>query len=172
MSKYTTPKMPYVEARYQFGRQKPRRIILRGTFTTSAKGAALGLAQAWHSAPEPWKSGHYTVDEETRFRCIPDLVIAGTKAESDKGTLRVAICAEPVSGQRFWDETLHGRVLNRTAKLVAELTLAYNIPVRYINEDDRGWWSGRGIYVDTPSGWPSETFLAEVNAQRVLKTHI
>lgn len=170
--RYKTPQMPYVEARFQFGKQKPKRIVLRGSFTTSEKGAALGLAQAWHSAPEPWKSGHYTVDEEQRFRCIPDRVIAGTKECADKGMIRVAICAEPVNSHRFWDETLHGRVLKRTAKLVAELTLAYNIPVRYISPDDRGLWSGRGIVVDTPSGWPSETFLSEVNAQRALKTHI
>ena len=161
-----------MQASFQFGKHTPRRIILRGTFTTSEKGAALGLAQAWHNSPEPWKSGHYTVDDETRFRCIPDRVIAGTKDCADKGAIRVAICAEPVNGHRFWDGTIHGRVLNRTAKLVAELTLAYNIPVRYINEDDRGYFSGRGIYVDTPSGWPSEMFMTEVNAQRVLKTHI
>lgn len=172
MSKYKTPKMPFVEAHYQFGKQKPKQIILRGTFTTSNKGAALGIAQVWHSSQEPWTSGHYTIDDETRFRCVPDHVIAGTKDCSDKGVLRVAICAEPVSGFRFWDETLHARVLKRTAKLVAELSLAYNIPVRYVDEDVRGWLKPKGIVIDTPSGWPSETFLTEVKAQKVLKTHI
>lgn len=172
MSKYETPIMPYVEAHCQFGKQKPKRIVLRGTFTTSAKGAALGIAQAWHSSHEPWISGHYTIDDETRYRCIDDHVIAGTKESHDKGFLRIAICAEPVSGYRFWNETLHARVLNRTAKLVAELSLAYNIPIRYVPGDLNRWPMKRGIVIDTPSGWPAEAFLAEVNAQRVLKTHI
>lgn len=172
MSKYKTPQMPYVEAHYQFGKQRPKQIILRGTFTTSTKGAALGIAQAWHSSHEPWTSGHYTVDDETRFRCTNDRIIAGTKNSSDKGVLRIAMCAEPVSGFRFWDEVLHARVLKRTAKLVAELSLAYNIPIRYVDHEPARWPMKRGIVIDTPSGWPSETFLAEVNAQRVLKTHI
>ena len=164
--------MPYVEARYQFGKQKPRQIVLRGTFTTSSKGAALGIAQAWHSSHEPWISGHYTVDDETRYRCIEDNVIAGTKDAHNKGVLRIAICAEPVSGYRFWDEAAHSRVLKRAAKLVAELSLAYNIPIRYVENDNSLWRIKKGLVVDTPNGWPSEMFLSEVNAQRVLKTHI
>ena len=79
------------------------------------------------------------------------------------------MCAEPVGPETFWDQKLHGRVLHRAAKLVADLTLAYKIPVRYIDEGGR---FNRGIIVDTPSGWPSAEFLSEVKAQQALKKHI
>jgi hypothetical protein len=178
MSKYDMPSIPYVESRFQFGKQKPSAIILRGTFTTSDEGAALGLAQAWHKAPEPWASGHFTVDARKRFRCTPDRVIAGTPGCSDKGAVRIAICAEPFSGDIFWHEDTHLPVLFRAAELVAELTLAYKIPVRYLEVESLERWMKRpatrrgGIIVDTPEGWPYERFLSEVKAQRALKTII
>lgn len=169
MSKYKSPKLPYVEARCQFGKQRPKFFVLRGSFTTSTKGAALGVAQNWHSAPEPWWAGHYSVDEELIFRCVPDRAIAGTKEAHDKGAIRIAICAEPVSRDIFWSETLHAPVLHKVAGLIADLSLVYRIPIRYIENDRR---HKGGIVLDTPSGWPRDIFLNEVQAQRALKTHI
>lgn len=176
MKKYFTPDMPYVESRHQGGKQKPTAIILRASYTTSAEGAALGVAQMWHKAASPWKSGHYTVDERKRFRCTPDNVIAGTPECNDKGAIRIAICAEPFSAKVFWNDEVHLPVLFKTAELVAELTMAYKIQPRYLNDLGREVWERRptrghgGIIVDTPDGWPHETFLSEVHAQRALKT--
>lgn len=178
MSRYDLPDMPYVEARFQFGKQKPTAILLRGSFTTSDKGAALGVAQMWHSAPDPWKAGHYTVDEELRFRCVEDRVVAGTPECADRGGIRIAVCAQPIGREIFWNEKFHSKVLNRTARLVAELSLVYKIPVRYLDEADivkwhkHPWRKRGGIIIETPSGFPYESFLSEVGAQRALKKHI
>lgn len=178
-SKYDLPYMPYVEARFQFGKQKPTAILLRGSFTTSNKGAALGVAQMWHSAPDPWKAGHYTIDEELRFRCVEDHVVAGTQECADRGGIRIAVCAEPVGREIFWNEKLHGLVLNKAARLVAELTLAHKIPVRYLDEQALAKWHKHpwrkrgGIFIEDPTtGFPYESFLSEVQAQRALKKHI
>lgn len=176
MTKYEAPQLPYVESRYQGGKQKPTAIILRGTMTTSDEGAALGLAQMWHRAPSPWKSGHYTVDARKMYRCTPDDVVAGNDDYSDPGAIRIAVCGEPCSNDRFWHEEMHMPVIFNTAKLVAELSLVYKIKVAYLDESSRARWEKRpsrrrgGIIVDTPSGWPFETFLSEVNVQRALKT--
>lgn len=177
MTKYEPPTAPYVEAHHQGGKQKPTAIILRPSFTNSEEGAALAVAQFWHKSSSFWDAGHYTVDQNKRFRCVRDNVIAGVD-ESGKGELRVALCADPISGHQFWDVDEHRLVLRNAAQLVAELTLAYKIKTRYLDEAGLARWSKfrsrarGGIYIHEPSGFPFQTFIDEVNAQRVLKTHI
>lgn len=177
MTKYEPPLAPYVEAHYQGGTQKPTAIILRPSFTNSEEGAALAVAQYWHKSSSFWDAGHYTVDRTRRFRCVRDNVIAGMD-KTARGELRVAICADPMSGQVFWNEDEHRLVLRNTAALVAELTLAYKIKVRYLDQEGLDRWEKfrtrrrGGIYVYEQSGFPFQAFIDEVNAQRVLKTHI
>lgn len=177
MSKYKTPEMPYVQAKHQGGKQKPTVIILRPSFTDSFGGAALAVAQNWHRNPSFWEAGHYCVDEKTRFRCVPDKVIAGIE-DTEKGAIRIAICADPITGTQFWDLSEHIKVLNKAAELVAELTLAYNINVAYLDDTSKARWSKiktrrrGGIFVEETSGWPFTSFINEVKAQRALKTHI
>lgn len=169
--------MPFVAAKLQGGKQKPTAIILRPSHTRSFDGAALAVAQRWHRAPSFWSAGHYTVDESKRYRCVPDNVVAGND-EVDKHAIRVAMCAEPVGNQVFWDEDFHRLVLRNTAELVAELSLAYKIPVGYLDESEFDHWKKRrtrrrgGIYVVETSGFPYEAFIEEVAAKRNLKTHI
>lgn len=170
--------MPSVEAFYQDGKQKPTAIILTPSFTTSAKGAALGVAMNWHTKSSPHESGHYTVDEVQRFRTTPDNRVAGHWHCSQKGAIRIMICAEPYSASRFWHDDEHIPVLQKTAELVADLTLAHNINVAYFTEPTFERWKKRpsrrrgGILVDTPEGWPWQAFYNDVMAQRALKTII
>ena len=177
MTKYEAPRAPYVEALHQGGKQKPTAIILRPSFTNSKDGAALAVAQYWHRSASFWDAGHYTVDENKRFRCVRDNVVAG-QSKTDKGAIRIALCADPVSGTTFWGEAIHGCVLRKTAELVAELALAYKIKVRYLSPKEQDRWHKYptrrrgGIIVVEESGWPADEFLAEVRAQIALKTHI
>lgn len=174
---YETPSAPYVQALHQGGKQKPTAIILRPSFTNSKDGAALAVAQYWHRDSNAfWDAGHYTIDDEKRFRCVRDNVIAG-KDQSAKGELRILMCADPVSRDTFWDEDQHRFVLRNTAKLVAELSLIHKINLTYLDEDRLSRWQSRktrrrgGIYVVEQRGWPFDEFMNEVLAQRDLKTH-
>lgn len=177
MTKYEAPLAPYVEAHHQGGKQKPTAIILRPSFTNSREGAALAVAQYWHRSSSFWDAGHYTVDDTSRIRCVRDNVIAG-KDDSGKGELRIALCADPVSRQVFWDEDEHRHVLRNTAALVAELTLAYKIQTTYLDKEGLDRWAKfrtrkrGGIYVHEPSGFPYQAFIDEVLAQQSLKKHI
>lgn len=177
MTRYEPPVAPYVEAYHQGGKQKPTAIILRPSFTNSEEGAALAVAQYWHKSKSFWDAGHYTVDRNAVIRCVRDNVIAGID-KTGKGELRVAICADPISGKVFWDEDEHRLVLRKVASLVAELTLAHKIKVRYLDQEAMDRWgqfrtrARGGIYVYEESGFPFQAFIDEVNAQRSLKTHI
>ena len=175
---YKAPSAPYVQAIHQGGKQKPTAIVLRPSFTNSEEGAALAVAQYWHrDGNKFWDAGHYTVDSDSRFRCVRDNVIAG-KDDSAKGEIRIAMCADPVSRTTFWDENEHRLVLRNTSELVAELSLAYKVNLNYLDDEQLARWQKRktrrrgGIYIVEQRGWPWEEFIKEVNAQRVLKTHI
>lgn len=181
MTHYEPPTMPFVAAKLQGGKQKPTAIILRPSHTRSFDGAALAVAQRWHQASSFWSAGHYTVDESKRYRCVNDDVVAGDD-NSDKHAIRIAMCAEPVGNNVFWDEDFHRLVLRKTAELVAELSLVHKIPVDYLNEEygDKTYakWQKRrtrrrgGIYVVETSGFPFKAFIDEVDAKRDLKKHI
>lgn len=179
MSKYELPTFPYVEARNKGGKQKPTSIILTPSFTTSERGAALGLATRWSSSSDSNNVGHFVIDEATRYRCIDDDRIAGLPGNRTKNAIRIVICAEPVSGSRFWDfQGEHYHVLRNTAELVAGLTLSYKIPVSYFTEgsfarwEKRSWRHRGGIYVAEMNGWPWQEFINLVKLKTTLKTHI
>jgi hypothetical protein len=178
LTRYEPPTMPFVSAKLQGGKQKPTAILLRPSHTNSFEGAALAVAQNWHKSQAFWDAGHYSVDCTRRYRCVSDKVVAGAGPNVDKNAIRIAVCAEPYSGLRFWSENHHRLVLRKTAELVAELTLAYKIRPILLNSDEfESWKNSRtrrrgGIYVFEESGWPSESFIDEVNAKRDLKKHI
>lgn len=177
MTSYDTPKLPYVEAKLQGGKQKPTAIIIRPSFTHSRNGAALAVAQVWHRGENFWEAAHYSVDEAKRFRCVNDRVIAGVK-ETDRRAIRIAVCAEPYTNNVFWDPVEHSGVLENTARLVAELTLAYNIRTTQLDDDGFERWSKfrlksrGGIYVTEPNGWSKERFASAVNFYRTMNKHI
>lgn len=119
------------------------------------------------------------VDEETMIRCALDKTIAGHESTHLKGAIRITICAEPFAKTFFWNMETHGKVLRNTASLVAELSLAYKIRTRYLDEFGLLDWQKRrsrrrgGVFVDDGvSNWPFNEFMSEVRALRSLKTHI
>ena len=162
------PKMPYVQGQHQFGKQRPTLIRLTPTFTKSVEGSALGVVGHWHRSEHPSKAGHYVVDDASSYRSVNDRTIVGTKEFNQKGVLRIAICAEPVSRKQFWDLKEHQQVLDQVAELVAALSEVYKIRQRYLNEEQLRTWSSfqtrrrGGIVVDELSGWPDKEFLQMV----------
>lgn len=180
MKKRTTSfmQLPYVEARYKGGKQNPTAIVLLPSFTTSERGSALGIANHWHSPSSPHHTGHYVVDEAEAYETTRPRTKAGHWHCSQKNLVRIVLCAEPINGEVFWNNKVHAQVLAQAAKVVASLMLEHDIRDRYLNdEEQRAWfkrpWRRRGgLIVDTPSGWPYESFINEVKAQKALQTPI
>lgn len=170
MKKYPSLQMPYVESFYKGDKQKPTAIIISPSFTTSVKGAAVGIAQTWHRPTSRHDSGHYVVDEETIIRCVSDKVVAGHPHCSDKGAIRITICADPVNTS-FWDLDHHGMVLDKTAELVADLLRRHKIKFSYMDElamrrwERHSWRSRGGIFIGPNAGqWPYDYFTSAVQS--------
>lgn len=171
MSRFQPPVVPFVEARYQGRKQRPKAIFISSSHTTSEEGAALGLSNAWHRKISSLPAPHYVVDEKAIYRCIPDHKEAERKP--GRGAIHVHLCSEPFDNVSFWDDAEHVRVLDLAEDLVAQLALAYRIPIRLLaQEDEDRWLNGSwlrrsGVANQVVGEFPTDRFLQNVREQMV-----
>lgn len=164
-----TPKLlgeniPFVQAAHVGDRQRPTAILLRTSFTTGDKGAALGIANAWHRSWNRTESCHYVVDEFQAIRCVPDVVEAYNGSGPIRRVISVNVCHDPPEGPTT-------AVYNRTARLVARLCKLYRIrPVVLSDEEEARWlkhrWKSRGgIILKTAGDFPVDWFSISVTGE-------
>lgn len=154
--------IPFVQAYHVDGGQKPTSIILRTSFTTGDKGAALGIANAWMNPYNKTSSCHYVVDEAKVYRCVPDRIQALPFGNEIKGAISINICYDPpygpVDAARY-----------RAASLVARLCKLHKIRVCSLSSDEEirwlrhKWRSRGGIILKTVGDFPAASFLESVS---------
>lgn len=172
--KLPIPAIPFVEARCKGGRQKPTAIVLKSSYTTSEKGAALAIALNWNSQHSSYDATHYVVDEATTYRCVWDWVQAIPEMHETKNALTVNVCHDPGDEPDYWYLDTRLRTMHRTADLVAELMHHYRIPTQYLHGRGLDRWLHRrrrsrgGIILKIDGYWPAEEFLNLVRARRRL----
>ena len=173
MAKHPLPNVPFVEAKHCGSKHRPSLIVLRVSFTTSDKGAALGIANYHHQAGAPLRTHHYILDEADTYRCIPDNLSAHKNPE---GALSVLMCSQPHEDVEMWKETSSTVMMTRTAALVADLMLAHKIPLQYLDDaavtrwNKHRWRRRGGLFVRVAGTWPYEAFMNDVKSQMSIKT--
>jgi hypothetical protein len=171
VAKYPPPNVPFVEAYHKGGKQRPTAIIIRSSSTPSIEGSAFAIAQYWHRPSSPHEACQYVVDEAAIYRCVDDKTVAGHWHCSDKGAIRINVCAEPVPENEYWDDAVRAKVLGQTADLVSQLCLAYKIPNAYLDDEGfRRWkkWRTRrrgGMFIHLPGAWPKQEFQNDVQSR-------
>ena len=176
---YPPPTAPFVEARCKGGRQKPTAIILKSSYTTSVKGAALAIALNWNGQHSSYDAAHYVVDEATTYQCVWDRQKAIPELFDARNAILINVCHNPSDDFNLWEASAPSKTLDRTVQLVAELTLAYRIPTRYLygeTEDRwlrRRWRSRGGVIVQIDGAWPASDFMkAVVVRQDLLRSQL
>lgn len=153
--------IPFVEAAHYDGRQRPSAVLLRTSWTTGDKGAANGIAQAWHNPNSRVDSCHYVIDEFQTLRCVPDNIDAYHSTLSHKGAVSINVCHNPP----FAPERV---IVCRAAQLTARLCKLYHIPVRILSDAEeakwvkRKWRSRGGIILKTVGDFPADEFFDSV----------
>lgn len=173
MGHHKPPSVPYVQAAFVGEKQRrPTAIVLALSMTTSDRGAALGYATNLHRPSAPQKSFHYMLDEAETYRGVWDNRSAHGIHHKALGVL---ICAEPAENVLIWEHPTHFPVMDRTAKLVAQLCLAYKIKPRYLTSADEARWKKwrtrrrGGFIVRVPGEWASSAFLILVKTHMIKK---
>lgn len=159
------------------GSNKPvRRIVIHSTVSPCREGQARDTA-AYFRSPEARGSAHYAVDPGEVVQCAWDSVICW-HAPPNAQSLGIEMCEFPATTMDRWKERPHQLMLERTARLTAQLCLAYGVPIRYV-----GWFrmrvlGMRGVTTHAqvskawrqsdhwdPGTWPRRRFMRMVRLQ-------
>lgn len=138
---YPAPAPVYLgpSAKFSAGDNKPiDRIVLHGTVSPTAEGGARKIA-AYFRSTVAGGSAHYVIDPGEVVQTSYDSVVCH-HAPPNAHSLGVEFCDWVGGGDRRstplplsrWDDGDHYRMLRLGARLVAELCLAYDVPVRLV----------------------------------------
>lgn len=113
------------------------RIVLHSTVSRCERGGAANIARYFRSEGSGG-SAHYVTDPGEVVQVVYDSVIAWHAPPNDH-SLGVEMCDMPSSSSaRRWRDDEHKAMFRRTARLTAQLCLAYDVPAWY-----RSAWSLR-----------------------------
>jgi N-acetylmuramoyl-L-alanine amidase CwlA len=112
------------------GSQTPKLIVLHSTVGPTRAGSARNVA-AFFAREDNKTSAHYVVDEREVIQCVKDHVVA-YHCGYNQDSIGVEMCDDPSKPITRWDDAEHLRLERRTARLVAELCVAYGIRPRYV----------------------------------------
>jgi hypothetical protein len=146
---FQAPAPPYVGPPRHHGGvgNKPIwRIVIHSTVSACEPGGARQIAR-YFMGTDRYASAHYTVDPEEVIQAAYDSLVCYA-APPNEHALHIEMCdvPGPVPGDkpgtaRFkaalkawrWNRANQKAMLRRTARLTAELCLAYGVPIRFVN---------------------------------------
>lgn len=173
MAKFDPPNVPLIQAHMVGSKQRPSAICIDLSETTSDTGAAYGVALRLHKTNSPAKSYHFVVDETRAYRGLRENFAS---YDNPYRSISVLICAQPKEHEALWEEPGSRAALNYAASIVADLILAYRIPLRYLEGEDRDRWNKRrwrrrgGIIIKARGAFPRQVFMNDVKTAIEIKT--
>ena len=179
MTKFAAPSPPYLGPanRYSPGGNKPiTRITLHSTVGPTKAGSARAIAAYFRWTDRP-ASAHYVVDAAEVVQVVFDGDTA-YHAPPNAHSIGVEMCDNPSPTNILrWFDRDHRAMLKLTARLVAELCLAYDVPAEFRKADalragghgvtthaqvSKAW--GQTTHWD-PGAWPRRRFMRQVRRQ-------
>ena len=131
------PAPPYLgpAAHTSRGNNKPiHRVVIHCTVSPCVKGGARSIA-AYFRSNNAGGSAHYVVDPYEAVQVVYDGVIAW-HAPPNANSLGVELCDPMTGAAKRWGGGNHKLMLDRAAELVAQLCLAYDVPITRLSVDD------------------------------------
>lgn len=198
---YKPPSPRYVgpPAHSTYGQNKPiQRIVIHSTVSECRPGMAESIAEYFKS-DRAGGSAHYVVDPTETIQAAYDSVICW-HAPPNQHSIGIEMCDNPgvvpsaAPGSKLWDKLRSAwrwnnkyqkQMLKRTAKLTAQLCLAYDVPIQFLsptklkngasgitthNNVSEAW--GQSTHWD-PGWWPRRKFIRMVQdeAGRIRRNH-
>ena len=194
MARFPAPSPKYLgpPSRFSSGSNKPiKRVVIHSTVSPCEPGGARNIA-AYFRSSSAGGSAHYITDPGEVVQVAYDSVIAWHAPPNDN-TLGIEMCdiPGPVPNEKRgtarwkalrrswrWAKPNQRAMLDRTAKLTAQLCLAYDVPIRFLDVGSlkaAGQHGARGIttHANTslaygqsthwdPGWWPRYGFMRRV----------
>lgn len=179
MTSFIPPSPEYLgpPAHWSAGDNKPiTRIVLHSTVSPCVPGGAREIANYFRSQAAGG-SAHYVADCDEVVQVTYDGVIAW-HAPPNAHSIGIEMCDLPTTKDASrWKDANHQKMLDLVATLVAQLCLAYDVPVRFVSV--RGLLAGKGgitthnnvslaFHQSThwdPGSWPRWRFMYRVRRE-------
>lgn len=164
------------------GNHPVTRVVIHSAVMPCRPGAARKLA-AWNAAGTTGGSWHYAVDPAETIQCSYDRFVCH-HAPPNPHSIGIEMADLPAASSVRWLLPAQAAMLRRTARLTAELCLAYELPLVFLGPAQlaagRHGITTHAMVSDTwnqsshwdPGGWPRRRFMrlvrkyaAELNAQ-------
>jgi hypothetical protein len=178
MTSYPPPNPPVIDgspAKHSGLDNKPiNRVVIHSAVMPCEPGRAKQLGHM-NSVGSGGGSWHYAVDPTATYQCSYDRYVCW-HAPPNSHSIGIEMADNPSRLPGRWLRKNQKLMLERTAKLTAELCLAYGIPIRFLSVEDvkagrRGITTHNNVSKAfhqsshwDPGSWPRATFMKRVHA--------
>ena len=116
------------------GNKPIRRVVVHSAVMPCQPGRARQLGQM-NSSGSTGGSWHYSVDPDATFQCSYDSYVCW-HAPPNSHSIGIEMADWPSKTPGRWLKSNQGKMLDRTARLVAQLCLAYDLPLVWLSVAD------------------------------------
>lgn len=111
-------------------------VVVIHTMEIAERDGAAEACARWFASPVSEVSAHYCVDADTTIRCVPEADIAWHARGGNTNSIGIELAG--YAGQRSlgWNDAYSRAVLERAARLTAEVCDRHAIPIRRLRAAD------------------------------------
>ncbi|MGI8973751.1 MAG: N-acetylmuramoyl-L-alanine amidase [Gaiella sp.] len=152
-------------------------VVVIHTMEIPERPDAAEICARWFASPASQVSAHYCVDAASVIQCVAEKDIAWHARGGNTASIGVELAGLAGQGSRDWEDVYSTAVLDRAARLVADICRRRRVPIRWLDPDElvegrRGITGhvdvsqafARSDHWDPGPGFPHEGFLARVRA--------
>jgi len=152
-------------------------VVVIHTMEIPERPDAAEICARWFASPASEVSAHYCVDADGVIQCVVETDIAWHARGGNTSSIGVELAGLAGQGSKDWEDAYSVAVLDRAARLVADICRRRRIPVRWLGSEDlvagkRGIAGhvdvsqayGRSDHWDPGPGFPRDGFLSRVRA--------
>lgn len=129
-------------------------LVIHTAETPERTGAARGVANYFAGPNAPQASAHYSLDAAETILCVPENVVAWAAPGANRNGIHIEHAGFASQTPEQWDDDYSRAVLERSAKLAADICLRHGIPIVRVTPTQLKAGGARGIcgHVDVTNG--------------------
>ena len=105
-------------------------VVVIHTMEIGEREGAAEACAAWFASPVSEVSAHYCVDADTTIQCVRESDIAWHARGGNANSIGIELAGFAAQGAAEWRDAYSEAVIERAARLAADICARYEIPIR------------------------------------------